>query len=243
MKSFVIKAISTVSFAVAGLAALGMASSAKAGFITQDLSSIANSSITTYTNGGNYPPAGMTTLAGIPFLFANDGSGSANVVGGLASLGTPANYIIPGLNIPNVTSMIAIINSAFGICGTDVGSIGAQSGGSSSTTTLTEGTNVRDHLNDGTFCGTQTEAIATVNFGDDAIYDIYEFDLAALTLGGANPITQFNFNTDGQGIGGEPFLAALTFVTNEVPEPGTLTLFVIALGGLVLMMRRRRKAA
>jgi hypothetical protein len=66
----------------------------------------------------------------------------------------------------------------------------------------------------GGFCNSQTDAIATEAFGGGVIYDIYEFDLSVLTGNGANPITEFNFDTFGQGGAGEPFLAALTFRTN-----------------------------
>lgn len=229
---------------VAGGALFCAASTAQAAFVPLDLSSIVNSDITTYTNGGNYPGPGPFNIGGIPFVFTDGGNGNTHVVGGLASLGVAQNYSIAGLNLLGVTAMYAIINTAFGICGNDIGSIGAQTAGASTFDTIRTGQNARDHFNDGSFCSTQTDAIATENFPGLLIYDVYRFDLSALTNGGVDAMTEFNFNTDGQGSLGEPFVAAVTFETLMQPtrasEPGMLALFGLGLIGIGLARRRRR---
>jgi hypothetical protein len=208
--------------------------------VSVDLSSIVNSDLSTYTNGTNYPGPGPITIGGIDFnLAAFPNTSDTGVVGGGASIGVPQNYSITGLNISGVTAMYAIINSAFGTCGTTVGSIGATTSGSSSTTTLMEGQNVRDHFN-GVFCNTETDSVATAGYTGDIRFDVYKFDLTGLTGGGATPITGLDFSTFGAAGNGEPFLAAVTFSTATVPEPAAWPL--LALGGVALLgLRRRRK--
>lgn len=230
---------------VAGGALLCATSTAQAGFVPLDLSAIVNSDITGYTSGGNYPGPGPFPISGIPFSFADGGNGNTHVIGGLASVTTPQMYSIAGLNVPDVIAMYAIINTAFGACGANIGSIGASTAGATSLTTITAGTNARDHLT-GAFCNVQTDAIATENFPGNILYDVYRFDLTGLTNNGNDPITEFLFNTDGQGTLGEPFVAAVTFETlmrgPSVPEPGMMALFGIGLIGIGLARRRKMSA-
>jgi hypothetical protein len=140
--------------------------------------------------------------------------------------------------------MYAIINSGFGVCGTTVGSISADvfgSGPGSWTFSLVEGQNVRDHFNDG-YCNTAANAIATADYPGGARFDVYRFDLSGLTNNGVIPLTGLDFVTLGKGGGGEPFLAAVTFMTvppvETVPEPSSWTLLV--LGGITASLRARR---
>lgn len=209
----------------------------QADFVKVDISGIVNSDLADYTNGGFYPGPGPITIGGIPFDLAAGADGNTWVVGGLASIGTAQSYAINGLGITGVTSMYAIINSAFGACGVTVGSIGASTAGSSITFDLVEGQNVRDHYN-GVFCNTETDAIATANYGGDVRFDVYRFDLSALTNNGAIPITGFNFDTFGQGGAGEPLLGAVTLGT--VPEPSSWTMLALAALALVGLSRWRR---
>jgi hypothetical protein len=177
-----------------------------ANFLPLDLSGIVNSDLTWYTFGQNYPAPGSITIAGIPFELTDGGNGNTWVVGGLEW--PAATYSVDGLKIANATKMYVIINSAFGVCGVDVGSIGV----SGVEFTLTEGRNVRDHFIGG-FCNVQTEAIATQEYGDGVIFDVYEFDLSEVR----GPISEFTFENFGKLIDGSPLVAAVTFETASVP--------------------------
>src|SRR5580765_863577 len=88
----------------------------QADFIKVDISSIVNSDLTTYTNGGNYPGPGPITIGGIPIDLAAGPNSTTWVVGGLASIDVAQSYAINGLSISGATTMYAIINSAFGVC-------------------------------------------------------------------------------------------------------------------------------
>lgn len=219
-----------------------LSTAAHAGFIKVDLSSIVNSDLTGYTNGFNYPGPGVTTINAVPFLLAATPTDATHtgVVGGLASGGVPNSYTIPGLNIGNVTSMFVLINSAFGTCGTSVGSVGAATGSASVDFGLVEGVNVRDHFN-GFFCNVQTDAVATANYPGDVRFDVYSFNLSGLTNSGADPVTGFQFATFGAAGLGEPFVAAVTFVTKDaaVIEPESFGLIGLGVLGLGLIRRRR----
>jgi len=208
--------------------------------ITVDLSGIINSDLTTYSSGGNYPIPGPITIGGIGFQLTKGSNGHTWVAGGGASVGTPMSYSVTGLNLASVDTMYAIINSGFGVCGTSVGSIGASTLGSSASFGLVEGQNVRDHYNDG-YCNSATDAIATADYTGGIRFDVYRFDLSALTNKGTIPIAGLDFATLGKGGGGEPFLAAVTFTTaappvGTIPEPSTWTLLV--LGGALCCLRR-----
>jgi PEP-CTERM motif-containing protein len=212
---------------------------ARAEYITVDLSSLVNSDLSTYTFGAGYPPPGVSTFNGIPFEFASAPSGSASVVGGLASVGIPRTYYLD-LDLSGITTMYAIVNSAFGACGANVGVIAVRGeDGMTSGANLVQGVNVRDHYQGG-FCNQQSTAAFTVPFADGIIYDIYRIDVSTATSNGTVVLDGLQFETYGMGASGEPFLAAVTF-ERGVPEPGTLALLGAGLG-LAAFARRRRRA-
>ncbi len=201
----------------------------QAGYLQLDLTSIVDSNLASYTNGGNYPGPGLVDIGGVDFLLADGGTGTTWVAGGLAGAGAARTYSIGGLSLANVTAMYAVINSAWGDCSASVGSIGAATGGCSASFDLIEGTNVRDHFA-GSFCNVQTDAVATEPYGGGVLFDVYRFDLSGLTSGGADAITDFSFSSLGAYVEGEPFLAGLTFET--VPAPATLALVSLDIFGL-----------
>ena len=144
----------------------------------------------------------------------------------------PAAFSISGLNIGGAIAMYAQINSAFGICGSEVGSIGV-SGDSDVDFSLIEGENIRDWLGY-SFCSQQTNAIYTSSFdfpggdgipADDARLDVYGFDLSGLS----GAINEFRFQNFGNFfILGAPFLSAVTFEIRGynyelLDYPGTAT--------------------
>lgn len=186
-----------------------------------DLSSIVNSDLGGTAFGSIFPPPGPTTFGGIPFTMTDGGNGNTSIVEGLqfgpnGPFNPASVFSIPGLNIEDATTMYAQINSAFGICGAAIGSIGLSGPSSGVDFDLVEGKNVRDWL-EGPFCNTQTDAVFTANYdfagGDgipsgDARLDVYGFDLS----GFSGPINEFRFENFGLDFWlGAPFLSAVTF--------------------------------
>jgi hypothetical protein len=189
-------------------------------FEALDLSSIVNSDLGGTAFGTIFPAPGPTMFGDVPFSMTDGGNGNTWIIEGLRFASDqfsnpPAVYSISGLNIDGAIAMYAQINSAFGVCGFQVGSIGV-SGISNLDFTLIEGKNIRDWFGYD-FCSQQTDAIYTANFdfpgGDgipagDARLDVYAFDLSGL-LG---PIDEFRFENFGNFFFfGAPFLSAVTF--------------------------------
>ncbi len=208
----------------------------QAAFIKVDISSIVNSDLHDYTSGLNYPAPGIVNIGGTPFELADGGNGHAWVAGGLQAASSV--YTLGGLNISNAVTMHALINSAWGTCGQDVGTLEA-SGGSSTSFTLTEGKNVRDHFQGG-FCNTVTDAVATANYPGGIRFDAYSFDVSSIS----GPLTSVKFTNFGQGVSnGSPFLAALTVEVSSAPEPTTLALMSLGLAGIGYRRHRSKTAA
>lgn len=181
-------------------------------YSTLDLSSIVDSDITGYTNGTAYPAPGIISVSGIPFVMTDGGNGNTWVTGGLSS--NAATYSITGLSLSGVTALYFMVNSAWGYCGTTIGSLKVSTALSSSTVNLVEGTNARDHYNGG-FCNSTTQSVATWNSAWGSVrFDVYQLNLATLTSNGSRPITGIHFTNLGAGSnGGSPLLAAVTFAT------------------------------
>jgi hypothetical protein len=225
-------------------ALLGFSVNAPAAFISLDISTLVNSPLTDYFNGGNYPGPGDIVIGGVPFTLYGSG-GTASVIGGLASIGIPQIYSLSGLNIGGAISMYVIMNSAFGTCGTDVGSLSAGTSSGTASFTITEGTNLRDHYfgADSPYCQAAPDVFATANYSGSVRFDVFRFDISAVTLSGALPVTDFEFQTFGKELLGEPFVAAVTFADAgraPVPEPSSLTMIVLGVGAIFFGARRRR---
>jgi hypothetical protein len=189
-------------------------------FEALDLSGIVNSDLGGTALGTIFPTPGPTMFGDIPFTMTDGGNGNTWIVEGLRFApdgisNPPAVFSISGLNIDGAIAMYAQINSAFGICGSEVGSIGV-SGDSDVDFSLIEGKNIRDWLGY-SFCSQQTDAIYTSNFdfpgsdeipAGDARLDVYGFDLSGLS----GPINEFRFQNFGEFfVLGAPFLSAVTF--------------------------------
>jgi hypothetical protein len=167
--------------------------------------------------------------------------------GGLGIIQTPAgdSSFTIAVNQANVTTAYGLINSAFGSFGSTVGSlVFTDSVGDTFTDTLVEGTNIRDHFNDG-FNNSSSGILATACFGSGCSdrLDAYQITLpAAFAL---NTLVSITFNGINAGGAGEPFLAGLTAQTASAttPLPAALPLFATGLGALVLLSRQRRRRA
>jgi hypothetical protein len=223
---------------------LGFSVNASAAFITLDISSLVNSPLGGYFNGANYPAPGDIVIGGVPFTLYGS-AGTTSVIGGLASVGTSQIYSLSGLNIGGAMTMYVIMNSAFGTCGSDVGSVSAGTSSSTASFTITEGTNLRDHYfgADSPYCQAAPGVFATANYPDSVRFDVFRFDISGATLGGTLPVADFEFQTFGQGLLGEPFVAAVTFENFDrapVPEPSSLTMILVGVSAILFGARRRR---
>ena len=205
-----------------------------------------NANLQTYTGGTNYPLGPTTiTVGGIPFDLAGFSPGV-----GTGIIQTPAgnsSFTIP-VGLANVTTVYGLINSAFGTSGLTVGSlVFTDSAGDTFTDPLKEGTNIRDHFNDG-FNNSTAGILATACFPtstcDDRL-DAFQITLPPSFAG--NTLVSIVLNgINASDPAGEPFVAALTAETpgtSAVPLPAALPLFATGLGALGLLgLRRKRKA-
>lgn len=207
-----------------------------------DLSSYVNANAQTYTQGGNYP-TGSTTINGIGFALASYNGGGTGVF-----QSDNSSIDIAGLNIAGAGVAYTIINSAFGVFGSNVGTITFNgSGGASVTFDLVEGLNVRDHYF-GNYNNIATGLYGTAAYSNGTEvpdgpgkvhFDVQRFNLSALM--GQN-ISSISFDGNNPG-GGEPFLAAITSgaAVGAVPEPAIWTMMIVGFGLVGGMLRRRQK--
>jgi len=203
--------------------------------------------IRTWTDGAAYDPlypSSSQTFAGVPFEFQSDAARNTIFYGG--SLGNPvdAALVIP-VNLYGVTTAYTLINTAYGVMGSIVGSVTFEgSGGISHTVQLVEGANVRDHYH-GAYVNTTTDptTIEAV-FGDPSPGNAH-FDMQTFTLPAAfQTATLEDITFTSLGIGspdGKAFIAGATVVSAAgVPEGGS-TLALLGLGlGLLATVRRLR---
>jgi hypothetical protein len=210
-----------------------------------DISGLVNANIQTYTGGTNYPlgPTSIT-VGSIPFNVAGFAGGGTGII----QTPTGDSSFTISVGIANVTTVFALVNSAFGTSGDTVGSlVFTDSASHTFTDPLVEGANIRDHFNDG-FNNSATGIFATACFPSSCVadrFDAYQITLPASFAG--NTLVSIMFNGSNAGNPqGQPFLAALTAETpgtSAVPLPAALPLFATGLGALGLLGWRRKKKA
>ena len=219
----------------------------EAGFTTVDLSSYANNNLQTGYNGGNNYPVGgtMLTVGPSPFVISSD-QGQANT-GGVIQTGvgssTPLRYDV-AVSEFGVSTAYTLMNTIYGVLGATVGAVEfIGSKGDTATFNLVEGTNIRDHFNDG-YNNTIAAGTNSVYFGSGGIAapdrldeQIYNLPTAFLT----ETLTDVVLIGEGNNPNGQPFLAALTLSNTSVPEPSGIILAAMGLG-LAAMAARRRLA-
>lgn len=204
------------------------------------LGSLVNSDLNSFSDGALYPQAGVSpflTVGGTQFTLSPippvTGTDTGVILEPLGDVNIPINEI-------GVTQVDTLINSAFGACGTNVGSLVFNFTSGPVTETLTEGTNIRDHFFN-TFCNTAGSGInATATFGTGTQFNTVRLDEQVWTFApGLGELTSIDFI--GDGASGEPFLAALDANGTPVatPEPLTLSLFGAGLVGAAAMRRRK----
>jgi hypothetical protein len=221
---------------------------AQAASTTVNIQGFVNANLQTYTNGANYPAGGtILSNAGVSFLLAPASVGGV----GLGAIQTPSSpptssFDIP-VNIPNPGAVYTLINSAFGAFGVTVGSMEFKAtGGLDFAVALVEGQDIRDHNNDGfnntigTGAALGSIYINTFSFGNGVVrLDEQQFFLPA-SFNSAT-LTDIILNGTGSGANGEPFLAAATVSTpSAVPEPASLIMTTLGLGGISIAWCYRR---
>jgi hypothetical protein len=213
-----------------------------------DISSYVNANLQTYSNG-TYYPTGPTTISigGIVFDLAGYPGGGLGAIqtcapGCSSSLSTfSTGPFTISVNQPDVKTVYALINSAWGVYGDTVGSLVFKDSASDTyTDPLVEGTNIRDHNQDG-YNNTATGIYGTAYYGPVRL-DAYQIALPAAFCDNTLVSVAFSCSGPCDAPYGAPFLAGLTAVTT--PLPAALPLFVTGLGGLGLFgWRRKRKNA
>jgi hypothetical protein len=201
--------------------------------------------IRNWSDGAAYNPlypSSSQIFAGVPFEFQSDASGNTVFYGG--TLGNPvdATLVIP-VGLYGVTTAYTLINTAYGLPGSIVGSVTFNgSGGVSYTVDLVEGANVRDHYYGG-YVNTTTDPSTTEAVFGDASPGNAHFDMQTFTLPSTfQTATLEDIIFFSEGIGnpnGKTFIAGATVVSAAgVPEGGS-TLALLGLGlGLLATVRR-----
>jgi len=201
-----------------------------------DISGAVNSNITGYTNGDLYPQTGGTlVVGGVTFDLATINGHTASALAVFQTINIAVNQ--SGIN-----TMYALINSGFGSAGSNIGELQFNGSTGSFVYQLVEGTNVRDHNNDG-FENSATDITATASFADpqnpnrEVRLDMYTISFG--NIGTLNSIDLIGNNA----ANGEPFIAGLTgaLVTSAVPEPSTWAMMILGFCGVGFMAYRRKQ--
>ncbi len=195
-------------------AAIAQGGSAQGAGSQVDLSSLVNTDLTTYSNGGDYPPnGGPLAVSGVPFILSTIAPNNDTAIIQGSEDGAQS-YTIP-INAAGITTVYTLMNSAFGSCGTTIGELdftGAASG--TYVYLLTEGVNIRDH-NQSSFCNTAADLSGSASFGGGQVrLDMQEIDLPASFA--TDTLQSVVFQSYGLGSSGAPFMAAMTAATGSL---------------------------
>ena len=193
------------------IAALGQSGSAYV-----PIGGLANVDLRTYSAGVLYPAAPTTlTVGGIAFDMSSYGA-TPNTLGAIQAPPGASTFTI-STNVTAPTVVYTLMNSQFGSIGADIATIefvGAH--GADATFDLVEGTNIRDHFNDGynnvIAPGTPSATFVGSN-GDTVRLDRQTFVLPSSFAN--DTLSQIIFTGHGDDFGGNAFLAAVT-----VGDPG-----------------------
>ena len=222
-----------------------------------DLSNLVNSDLNLYSGGSNYPYGGSLTVGGVPFQLTTCGSGCTKSQASSTDTGViladffanPPEITIP-VNLPNVTTVYTLINTRFGLLvdhpgyGYNRGNlvfVGA--GGETFTYALDEGGNIRDHYNGGSADTLSDGTVKSAYFGSDNQDRLDMQTIVLPAIFASDTLTEIDFYTNGFGVEGQPFIAAID--VSQTPLPAALPLFATGLGALGLLgwRRKRRNAA
>src|SRR5271154_6382569 len=121
--------------------------------VTIDLTPYVNSDLNGYTDGWNFPNSGLLTVDGIPFDLA--AIGGTPDTGIIQTNGSAFDSVDISIGVFGVTSAYALVNSAWGACGANVGEIDFVGSAGTYVYSLTEGNNIRDHF-EGGYCNSVT---------------------------------------------------------------------------------------
>jgi uncharacterized membrane protein len=183
-----------------------------------------NANLQSYTNGGLYPSGGTTlNVGGVSFTLAHyPGGGTGVLQTGAGSPTSPFSIDIP-VSFSNPRTVYTLINSAWGRYGYLDGSVEFfGTNGAYAKFDLVQGTNVRDHNNDG-FNNTIADGTPSVGFGGGQVrFDRQTFVLPSSFTGAT--LTDVRLNGYGNFPLGQPFLAAVTVASGTAGTTGTLTL-------------------
>jgi hypothetical protein len=234
---------SRISFAVAALALGG---AAQAATVQVDLSSIANYNNGSFLIGG---PVGMatgnagTSFSSLAFNLRDPAAGNNVWLGD--STGASADL---KTSIYGATTVYTLINTLYGQAGTTAMTIEFKgSAGASQVFTLVGNTDVRDYNNwvwTNSINGTTTQTWWTNNLNPTPTDQTHRYDAQQFSLSSAfatQTLTDIVVTAGASGVNySQPMLSAIDVVT-AVPEPGSLALMGLGVGGLMLQVGRRSR--
>ena len=182
----------------------------------ESATSLTNANLRTYSNGGDYPAAPtMLSVGGVDFALIPDGTVPSSL--GILQTGTSGSSVDIPVNIAGGTVLNTLINSAYGIAGDTVGTVEVKgTNGADAIFNLVEGTNIRDHNNDG-YENAVAAGTPSATFGNGQV----RLDMQTFTLPAAfatATITDIILTSQGGTPQGNPFLAAATVATTSGPS-------------------------